>query len=232
MKSKIKQFTEICPNCEKEITVNWDVKKDGYKIICPNCGKTLMLCSACLDSDPHCLSCDWNKENGCYRSREKPKQDFLVRNQLVKHNGNLCRVMNNQSDNSKESPFYIKGISGFHYLVNFDEIKTFPKITKTARRYTIKAVKDFLCGNCDWNEEGQKITLQLKNHRFLYINNDYINYYDNCSGVQLVYTSRESDKSCNNNILYEHDFDTDNFGSLLFAIQLALYVNEQTPLSE
>lgn len=41
-------ITETCPNCEKEITVNWDVKKDGYKAFCPNCGKTLMLCSACL----------------------------------------------------------------------------------------------------------------------------------------------------------------------------------------
>lgn len=221
-------ITEACPNCEKEITVNWDVKKDGYKIICPNCGKTLMLCSVCLDSDPHCLSCDWNKENGCYRSREKPKQDFLVRNQLVEYKGNLCRVIKDQSDNSKESPFYIKGISGFHYLVNFDEIKTFPKITKTARRYTVKAIKDFLSGNCDWDKEYQATTLELKNHRSLYIVNDY----DNCSGVQLFSTPREFDKNNNDNILYEHDFDTDNFGSLFFAIQLALYVNEQTSLSE
>lgn len=36
-------ITETCPNCEKEITIAWDVKKDGYKTICPNCGKTLML---------------------------------------------------------------------------------------------------------------------------------------------------------------------------------------------
>lgn len=221
-------ITETCPNCEKEITVNWNVKKDGYKTVCPNCGKTLMLCSACLDSDTHCLSCDWNKENDCYRSREKPKQESLVRNQLVEHNGNLFRVMNNQSDNSKESPFYIKGIGGFYRLVKLNEIKTFTKITKTARRYTVKAIKDFLSGNCDWNKEYQATTLELKNHRALYIVNDY----DDCSGVQLVYTPREFDKSYNNNILYEHDFDTDNFGSLFFAIQLALYVNEQTPLSE
>ena len=221
-------ITETCPNCEKEITVNWDVIKDGYKTVCPNCGKTLMLCSACLDSDPHCLSCDWNKENGCYRSREKPKQKFLVRNQMVEYKCNLYRVMNNQSNNSKESPFYIKGISGFCRLVKLNEIKTFTKITKTARRYTVKAIKDFLSGNCDWDKEYQATTLELKNHRALYIVNDY----DDCSGVQLVYTPREFDKSYNNNILYEHDFDTDNFGSLFFAIQLALYVNEQTPLSE
>lgn len=221
-------ITETCPNCEKEITVNWDVKKDGYKTVCPNCGKTLMLCSACLDPDTHCLSCDWNKENGCYRSGEKPKQESLVRNQLVEHNGNLFRVMNNQSDNSKESPFYIKGIGGFYRLVKLNEIKTFTKITKTARRYTVKAIKDFLSGNCNWNKEYQATTLELKNHRALYIVNDY----DNCSGIQLVYTPREFDRSYNNNILYEHDFDTDNFGSLFFAIQLALYVNEQTPLSE
>lgn len=218
-------ITETCPNCEKEITVNWDVKKDGYKAICPNCGKTLMLCSACLDSDTHCFFCDWNKENGCYRSREKPKQESLVRSQLVEHNGNLYRVLEDQSDNSKEAQIYL---SGFYHSVKFNECKTFTKITKTARRYTVKAIKDFLSGNCDWNKEYQATTLELKNHRTLYIVNDY----DNCSGVQLVYTQREFDKSYNNNILYEHDFDTDNFGSLFFAIQLALYVNEQTPLSE
>lgn len=221
-------ITETCPNCEKETTIAWDVKKDGYKTICPNCGKTLMLCSACLDSDTHCLSCDWNKENGCYRSREKPKQEPLVRNQLVKHNGNLYRVVEDQSDNSKETPIYLSGLSGFYRLVKLNEIKTFTKITKTARRYTIKAVKDFLCGDCDLGRNEQIVTLKLNNHRTLCIVNDY----DNCSGVQLVYTPREFDKSYNNNILYEHDFDTDNFGSLFFAIQLALHVNEQTPLSE
>lgn len=220
-------ITETCPNCEKEITVNWDVKKDGYKAFCPNCGKTLMLCSACLDPDTHCLSCDWNKENGCYRSREKPKQESLVRNQLVKHNGNLYRVVEDQSDNSKETPIYLSGLSGFYRSVKLNEIKTFTKITKTARRYTIKAVKDFLCGDCDLGRNEQIVTLELNNHRTLFIVNDY----DNCSGVQLVYTPREFDKSYNNNILYEHDFDTDNFGSLFFAIQLALHVNEQTPLS-
>lgn len=226
-------ITETCPNCEKEITMDWDVKKDGYKTFCPNCGKVLMLCSECLDSDTHCSFCDWSKENGCYRSRKKPKQELLelellVRNQLVEHNGNLYRVMNNQSDNSKETPIHLSGLSGFCRLVKLNEIKTFTKITKTARRYTVKAIKNFLSGNCDWDKEYQAITLELKNHRTLYIVNDY----DNCSGVQLVYTPREFDKSYNNNILYEHNFDTDNFGSLFFAIQLALYVNEQTPLSE
>lgn len=221
-------ITETCPNCEKEITIAWDVKKDGYKTICPNCGKTLMLCSACLDSDTHCLSCDWDKENGCYRSRKKPKQEFLVRNQMVEYKCNLYRVVENQSDNSKETPIYLSALSGFCRLVKLNEIKTFTKITKTARRYTVKAIKDFLSGNCDWNKEYQATTLELKNHRVLYIVNDY----DNCSGVQLVYTPREFDKSYNNNILYEYNFGADNFGSLFFAIQLALYINEQTPLSE
>ncbi len=220
-----KLIAETCPNCEKEIKTVWDVKKDGYKTICPECGKALMLCSACLDSDPHCRFCDWNKENGCYRSREKPKQEFLVRNQMVEHNGNLYRVVDDQSDNSKETPIYL---SDFRHSVKLNEIKTFTKITKTARRYTTKAVKDFLYGDCDLGYDEQIVTLELNNHRTLSISNDY----DNCSGVQLVSTPREYDKNYNNNILYEHDFDTDNFGSLFFAIQLALYVNEQTPLSE
>lgn len=74
----------------------------------------------------------------------------------------------------------------------------------------------------------QIVTLELNNHRTLYIYNDF----DNCSAVQLFSTPREFDKNNNDNILYEHNFNTDNFGSLFLAIQLALYVNEQTPLSE
>ena len=39
--------TEVCPNCDAEVKLRWDVKKDGYKAFCPHCGARLMLCDEC-----------------------------------------------------------------------------------------------------------------------------------------------------------------------------------------
>lgn len=43
--------TEVCPHCDSEITLTWDVDNDGYRVFCPNCGEELMLCDACLHAD-------------------------------------------------------------------------------------------------------------------------------------------------------------------------------------
>nr|DAR04711.1 MAG TPA: zinc-ribbon domain protein [Caudoviricetes sp.] len=39
--------TEVCPNCDAEVELRWDVKRDGYKAFCPHCGARLMLCDEC-----------------------------------------------------------------------------------------------------------------------------------------------------------------------------------------
>lgn len=59
------EVTEYCPHCDREITLLWDVKQDGYQIFCPNCGETIMLCSMC-EREP----CDWT-ENGCKYSDDR-----------------------------------------------------------------------------------------------------------------------------------------------------------------
>lgn len=46
------EVTEVCPNCEAEVTMVWDVKQDGYQAFCPYCGKQLMLCDACRHDGP------------------------------------------------------------------------------------------------------------------------------------------------------------------------------------
>jgi DNA-directed RNA polymerase subunit RPC12/RpoP len=51
--------TEVCPHCDREATIEWSIKKDGYKAHCPYCGKKLMLCSECTLLDK---GCDWNSE--------------------------------------------------------------------------------------------------------------------------------------------------------------------------
>lgn len=67
---------EYCPFCDSEISIKWDVEKDGYKITCPNCIKKIMLCSACLyrednSEDDKTQICDWTMENGCFRKRKE-----------------------------------------------------------------------------------------------------------------------------------------------------------------
>ena len=63
------KVTELCPYCDTEVGISWDVDKDGFKVFCPNCGEQLMLCSACKDRED---LCDWNDEaQACHRCREQ-----------------------------------------------------------------------------------------------------------------------------------------------------------------
>ena len=50
------EITEVCPHCESEITMQWNVSESGYKAYCPVCGKRLMLCSACHDDTEVCVT--------------------------------------------------------------------------------------------------------------------------------------------------------------------------------
>lgn len=55
---------EVCPHCENEIEMRWDINKCGYKAFCPVCGKRLMLCSECMNSGAG--GCDYNsKDDSC-----------------------------------------------------------------------------------------------------------------------------------------------------------------------
>lgn len=75
------ETTEICPHCEREITVNWDTEHDGYRIYCPSCGKQMMLCDACFNGEdnPERI-CDWRPGEGCFRTKVKKDlpEDFVV----------------------------------------------------------------------------------------------------------------------------------------------------------
>lgn len=71
------EVTEVCPNCESEVTMVWDVKQDGYKAFCPVCGGSLMLCDMChhrgedgafvddCDYDSKMDTCRFNRGDGC-----------------------------------------------------------------------------------------------------------------------------------------------------------------------
>lgn len=61
--------TEYCPECETEVTMQWDVKALGYKAFCPHCGKRLMLCSECRHRKDggFMYDCDYDSETDSCR---------------------------------------------------------------------------------------------------------------------------------------------------------------------
>lgn len=69
--------TEVCPHCDTEQTISWDVTEKGYKAFCPTCGKELLLCSECEGSQ-ECGQCDWSEETGCKMSRNAKMNHTVV----------------------------------------------------------------------------------------------------------------------------------------------------------
>ena len=68
-----REVVEVCPYCDEEIVMRWDVEKDGYQAVCPKCGEELMLCDECFHSDDNeGQRCNWSKDGGCFRKAKKP----------------------------------------------------------------------------------------------------------------------------------------------------------------
>lgn len=65
--------TEVCPHCDKENTIEWNVEEYGYEAWCPHCGKKMMLCSECLYAKDNMYGrCDWNSESKkCFRCKPR-----------------------------------------------------------------------------------------------------------------------------------------------------------------
>lgn len=56
---------EMCPHCEEENELEWNVEIMGYVAECQNCGKKLLLCDECMHADDNEeMHCDW-RDNGC-----------------------------------------------------------------------------------------------------------------------------------------------------------------------
>lgn len=76
------EVTELCTECDSEITLLWDTEKEGYKAYCPTCGAELMLCDACrhADDNPNGF-CDFRwideekTEPVCFRRMERYLRD-------------------------------------------------------------------------------------------------------------------------------------------------------------
>lgn len=66
------EFTECCPNCEEENTMEWNILKNGWKFYCPKCGCHQHCCDICQHaSDNQNGFCDFDKDTQeCYRDRQ------------------------------------------------------------------------------------------------------------------------------------------------------------------
>lgn len=72
------EITEVCSNCENEVTMLWNTDADGFKAFCPFCGEELLLCDECQSCDD-ANGCDWCKERGCWRKRQFEEKNLEKR---------------------------------------------------------------------------------------------------------------------------------------------------------
>lgn len=92
------EVTEVCPSCEAEVTMIWDVNQDGYKAYCPHCGGRLMLCSMCdrmCDYDSETDSC---KHNKTYNRFEWIFDSHGADSVYSKYDGMSCVILHNVSE--------------------------------------------------------------------------------------------------------------------------------------
>lgn len=66
-----REVVDVCPHCDEEVVMMWDVDEKGYQPFCPHCGKKMMLCDECMNAEDNEVgACDWSEEGGCFRKRE------------------------------------------------------------------------------------------------------------------------------------------------------------------
>lgn len=78
-----REEVEVCPYCDREITLRWNVEQDGYQITCPYCGNKIMLCDACMHSDDNPeQKCDWCEEYNCFRKKKETALETVLRRKI------------------------------------------------------------------------------------------------------------------------------------------------------
>ena len=74
---KMYKVYEMCPHCETENELDWNIEAMGYTAKCQCCGEKLMLCDECMHADDNeGMHCDW-RDNGCggicFRDKQKER---------------------------------------------------------------------------------------------------------------------------------------------------------------
>ena len=96
-----REVTEMCPNCDREVTMLWDVKEDGYKAACPYCGGRLMLCDECQHPNGEYVGdCDYNQESDT--CRYNCETNCTAAETVVKSLSDVCKVRVKRASNLKK----------------------------------------------------------------------------------------------------------------------------------
>lgn len=128
--------TEWCSECDSEVTLNWDIEKDGYCCYCPYCGKRLMLCQYCDGTADG--ECDWKENGGCKHSpeNESRKENKMTKTEIenkiydlkrtIESCENIIKANKNEIkklEAEKEKPAFERVEKGLRfYCVEVDEL--------------------------------------------------------------------------------------------------------------
>lgn len=63
---------EVCPHCNDEVCLRWDVEERGYVAYCPSCGEKIYLCSKCDKGIEECGACGFGyADDSCFMEVEQ-----------------------------------------------------------------------------------------------------------------------------------------------------------------
>lgn len=115
--------TEWCSECDSEVTLNWDIEKDGYCCYCPYCGKRLMLCQYCDGTADG--ECDWKENGGCKHSpeNESRKENKMTKTEIENKIYDLKRIIESCENIIKANENEIKKLEAEKEKPAFERVK-------------------------------------------------------------------------------------------------------------
>jgi hypothetical protein len=115
--------TEWCSECDREVTLNWDIEKDGYCCYCPYCGKRLMLCQYCDGAADG--ECDWKENGGCKHSpeNESRKENEMTKTEIENKIYDLKRVIESYKNIIKANENEIKKLEAEKEKPAFERVE-------------------------------------------------------------------------------------------------------------
>ena len=137
--------TEWCSECDSEVTLNWDIEKDGYCCYCPYCGKRLMLCQYCDGTADG--ECDWKENGGCKHSpeNESRKENKMTKTEIENKIYDLKRTIKSCENIIKANENEIKKLEAEKERPAFERVEEGKKYyTVTADSYSRVFVKEYI----------------------------------------------------------------------------------------
>lgn len=147
-----REIVEVCPRCDVEVVMQWDVKQDGFKSFCPYCGNRLMLCDECMHPDGEYNGgyCNYDSQTETCQHNDEAKPNGIDR--LLSRNGDVIeRVCHYPEYREGDIPCYgcVKRPTCnhdlFERLYQYEETGLSPEEIEDMKRRKFRYVK---CNHC------------------------------------------------------------------------------------